>query len=127
MRYRVIDPGGGVPTYALPGGLGDDGFVALPRPSPETADAALRGTDGRVAAAGVAGDRPSEQVPWGFGFAPAQPDGPATEALTLLVMNPAGFTVRQQDAVRRDVGRLLADAVSYAPLPFAAIDGDAGG
>ncbi|HZS86302.1 MAG TPA: hypothetical protein VFE42_02290 [Chloroflexota bacterium] len=127
MRYRVIDPGGAVPTYALPDGLGYEGSVALPRPAPEVADPALRGTDGRVATAGVPGDRPPEQAPWGFGFAPAQPVGPAAEALTLLAMNPTGFTVRQQDAVRRDLGRLLPDAVSYTPLPFAAADEEAGG
>jgi hypothetical protein len=120
----VIEPGSTVPTYALPDGLGYEGSVALPRPAPEVTDPTLLGTDGRVATAGVAGDRPSEQAPWGFGFAPAQPAGPAAEALTLLAMNPTGFTVRQQDAVRRDLGRLLPDAVSYRPLPFVAIDGE---
>ena len=118
MRYSVIDPGGGVPTYALPDGLCYEGSVALPRPA-EAADPALRGTDGRVATAGVPGDQPPEQAPWGFGFAPAQPVGPAAEALTLLAMNPMGFTVRQQDAVRRDVAERLANYMAYAPVPFA--------
>lgn len=123
---RVIDPGEGMPNYVLPGALEQEQQVALPRPSATMASdgspPGSRGTDGRVATAGAPSDEPPEQAAWGFGYAPAAPRLSAAAALTLLPENPRGYTARQQDAVRRDLGDAIGDYPSYAPDPHAGAD-----
>lgn len=119
MEHRVIEPsevlaGAG---YALPGGAarsGDDAPTALPHGA-GSGDEALDALH-----AGIA-PPPSVQPAWGWGEEPARPPRAETaaSALTDLPANPALYTARQQDAVRRDVGARLGNYVDYQPEPFA--------
>lgn len=72
--------------------------------------------DGRPAAEELAG---GEQAALGWGLAPATMDGDADAGLTALPSNPVGFSVRQQDAVRRDAAAAIDDYTVYQPAPFA--------
>jgi hypothetical protein len=80
--------------------------------------AAPRGDDGRVDQADVAEQQPA----WGWGLAPAQAHGDVARALTDLLVNPNGYTQRQQNAVRRDIAARVGDYLRYAPVPFAGAD-----
>jgi hypothetical protein len=75
--------------------------------------AAPQGDDGRPASI-VA----EEQAPWGWGLAPARPVEPVERALTDLPSDPAGYSARQQDAVRRDIAARLDSCLDYEPVPF---------
>jgi hypothetical protein len=75
--------------------------------------AAPQGHDGRPASI-VA----EEQAPWGWGLAPARPVEPVERALTDLPTEPAGYSARQQDAVRRDIAERLSSYLDYEPVPF---------
>jgi hypothetical protein len=72
-----------------------------------------RGDDGRPATI-VA----EEQAPRGWGLAPARPREPVERALTDLPSDPAGYSARQQDAVRRDIAEQLGSYLDYEPVPF---------
>lgn len=116
MRFRVIEPAAEVAAggYVLPAGAGRVGEMAGARPVAAPADA-----DGRVAQAGMAASM-VEQPAWGWGLAPvrlADGETPAG-ALTALPENPSFYTVRQQDAVRRDLSPQIGDYLGYAPEPF---------
>src|SRR5918911_1462584 len=70
-----------------------------------------RGDDGRPASI-VA----EKQAPWGWGLAPARPLEPVERALTDLPADPVGYSGRQQDAVRRDIGERLGSYLDYEPV-----------
>ena len=82
---------------------------------PAAADGAL--ADGRPGRAEV-GAAGGEQDALGWGLAPARMNADADAALTALPMNPVGFSVRQQDAVRRDAWAAIDDYTVYEPAPF---------
>jgi hypothetical protein len=43
---------------------------------------------------------------------------PVERALTDLPSDPAGYSARQQDAVRRDIAEQLGSYLDYEPVPF---------
>jgi hypothetical protein len=43
---------------------------------------------------------------------------PVERALTDLPSDPAGYSARQQDAVRRDIAERLGSYRDYEPVPF---------
>jgi hypothetical protein len=144
---RVIQPrhdnmAGEYGNFVLPGGRDNSGETIVPTPDRRMLGAGSSvGPDGRVAHAGAAGAVPQEDTPWGWGYDPAMSDEPVEQELTRLPMIPSGYTVRQQDAGRRDVGLELLRGegvrlgvapaqdtsgdsrpvgyVGYAPAPFA--------
>lgn len=129
VLFRVVEPSQCVPNYVVPGALDHSREVTTPAAFGGIADAALAGTDGRAATAGVPSMTPSEQAPYGWGFVRAAPDPGETPAgvLTTMLSDPLGYSARQQDAVRRDQGDGLVDYASYAPVPFAGADPLSGG
>lgn len=113
MAFRVIEAGSelGGGGYVLPVSGTVDGGAPVAAPG---------GADGRAAQAGVGSAPLAVQPAWGWGLAPARLGGgeETTAALTELPQNPALYTARQQDAVRRDLGVEIGDYMVYQPRPF---------
>lgn len=116
-RYRLCEQGDGrnvvnsvemqPDNYVLPGpGLGG------------SATGTPFGDDGRPGVAGAPAARPALQQPWGWGLAPARAGEPVDQELTDLAQNSVGYSVRQQDAVRRDQGDRVGTYTEYRPGPY---------